>query len=192
MVTRLDDDDRLNTELADAFGELIDQVVERFEDVGRRFSLPAFCVKALHMLSSPMAMKELGQKFHCDPSFVTSIADMLDARGLGRRETDTKDRRIKNLMLTDKGRELRACLEREIAGSMPWTGSLDPSERECLLGLIRKMVKAEEERKARAGSAAGVSKKRNADTGKQPADTGRRTADQGVTQAPSSAANSGR
>jgi hypothetical protein len=75
---------------------------------------------------------------------------------------------------------------------MPWTGSLDPSERECLLGLIRKMVKAEEERKARAGSAAGVSKKRNADTGKQPADTGRRTADQGVTQAPSSAANSGR
>ena len=136
------DDDRLNTELADAFGELVEQVIGRFEALGRRFSLPAFCVKALHMLSSPMAMKELGQRFHCDPSFVTSIADMLDAHGLGRRETDTKDRRIKNLTLTPKGLELRARLEREMAAIMPWTGALDPGERECLLGLLRKMVNA--------------------------------------------------
>jgi MarR family transcriptional regulator, organic hydroperoxide resistance regulator len=141
MVDQLSDD-QLNTELADAFSELVEQVIGRFEAVGRRFSLPAFCVKALHMLSSPMAMKELGQRFHCDPSFVTSIADTLDAHGLGRRETDTRDRRIKNLTLTPKGLELRARLEREITAIMPWTGALDPGERECLLGLLRKMVKA--------------------------------------------------
>jgi MarR family transcriptional regulator, organic hydroperoxide resistance regulator len=135
------DDDRLDAELADAFGEVVEQVIERFEALGRRFSLPAFCVKALHMLSSPMAMKELGQRFHCDPSFVTSIADMLDTHGLGRRETDTRDRRIKNITLTPKGLELRARVEREIAAMMPWTGALDPSERQCLLGLLRKMAK---------------------------------------------------
>jgi DNA-binding MarR family transcriptional regulator len=132
----------LDTDLADAFGELFEQMIERFEDIGRRFSLPPFCVKALHMLSSPMAMKELGRRFRCDPSFVTSIADMLDSRGLGRRETDTRDRRIKNLMLTQAGIELRARLERELTAIMPWTSALDASERECLLRLVRKMIKA--------------------------------------------------
>jgi DNA-binding MarR family transcriptional regulator len=134
--------DQLDAELADAFQEMVEQTIQRFEDVGRRFSLPSFCVKALHMLSSPMAMKELGQRFHCDPSFVTSIADLLDARGLGRRETDHKDRRIKNLMLTPEGLQLRERLEREITAIMPWTRALDESERECLLALLRKMNKA--------------------------------------------------
>ena len=34
------DDDRLDAELADAFGEVVEQVIERFEALGRRFSLP--------------------------------------------------------------------------------------------------------------------------------------------------------
>lgn len=136
------DGDRLDSELSDAFDELIGLMIERLDDLGRRFSLPTFCVKALHMLSSPMAMKELGQRFHCDPSFVTSIADMLDSRGLGRRETDTKDRRVKNILLTKAGIELRARLEGEMAALMPWASALDESERECLLRLVRKMNKA--------------------------------------------------
>jgi DNA-binding MarR family transcriptional regulator len=143
------DSDKLAAEIADAFSELFEQMVERFEDLAKRFSLPAFCLKALHMLSSPMAMKELGQRFHCDPSFVTAIADMLDTHGLGRRETDTKDRRIKNLLLTPKGLALRERVEREMANFMPWTYALDRSERQTLLRLLRKMVAAEHERRAR-------------------------------------------
>jgi DNA-binding MarR family transcriptional regulator len=134
--------DRLNSDLADAFGELFEQMLERFEGLARRFSLPPFCVKALHMLGSPMAMKELGQRFHCDPSFVTSIADMLDSHGLGRRETDTRDRRIKNLVLTRAGMELRGRVEREMTKIMPWANALDADEQETLLRLVRKMIKA--------------------------------------------------
>jgi DNA-binding MarR family transcriptional regulator len=134
--------DGLSTDLADAFGELVEQMVERFEGIARQVSLPSFCVKALHMLSSPMAMKELGRKFHCDPSFVTSIADMLDSRGLGKRETDTKDRRIKNIMLTSAGIELRARVEQEMLKIMPWSNALDADEQETLLRLVRKMIKA--------------------------------------------------
>jgi DNA-binding MarR family transcriptional regulator len=145
----------LDDEIADAFGELFQQTVERFEDLARRFSLPAFCVKALHMLGSPMAMKELGRKFHCDPSFVTAIADALDSHGLGRRETDAKDRRIKNLLLTPKGMQLRERVERELHECMPWTGALDADERKCLLGLLRKMIGAENQRRARDASATG-------------------------------------
>jgi DNA-binding MarR family transcriptional regulator len=132
--------DTLDADIGEAFGELFGQVVEHFETVARRFELPPFCVKALHMLSAPMAMKELGQRFHCDPSFVTAIADLLDSHGLGCREPDSRDRRIKHLKLTAKGLELRERLERELVDHMPWAQALDLSERECLLGLLRKMI----------------------------------------------------
>jgi DNA-binding MarR family transcriptional regulator len=140
LVSAHPDRDKLDTDIAEAFGEVFAHMVEHFEAVARRFELPPFCVKALHMLSSPMAMKELGQRFHCDPSFVTTIADLLDTHGLGRREPDTKDRRIKRLQLTPKGLELRERVEQALIDRMPWAQALDVSERECLLGLLRKMA----------------------------------------------------
>jgi DNA-binding MarR family transcriptional regulator len=139
-LTAQPDSDRLDADIVDAFTDLFGHMVERVEAVAQRFELPTFCVKALHMLSSPMAMKELGRKFHCDPSFVTAIADQLDSRGLGRRETDSHDRRIKHLLLTPKGLELRERLESELFACMPWSQTLDVSERECLLALLRKMA----------------------------------------------------
>jgi DNA-binding MarR family transcriptional regulator len=153
-MTDQPENDGLDEEIADAFGELFAQMVERFEDLARRVSLPSFCVKALHMLGKPMAMKELSQRFHCDPSFVTAIADALDSHGLGRRETDSKDRRIKNLLLTPKGMQLRERVERELHACMPWAGALDADERKCLLALLRKMIGAESQRRARDISAA--------------------------------------
>jgi DNA-binding MarR family transcriptional regulator len=132
----------LDAEIADAFAEVFGQMVEHLEALARRLSLPVLCIKALHMLDVPMAMKELGQRFHCDPSFVTAIADLLDSHGLGKRETDPRDRRIRQLLLTPKGRELRARVERELLGRAPWALTLDLDERKCLLSLLRKMAGA--------------------------------------------------
>ena len=87
-------------------------------------------------------MKELGQRVHCDPSFVTQIADALDSRGLGTREPDPRDRRIKHLRLTPAGLALRERVERTLLDRMPWTRTLDPAERQCLLGHLRKMAQA--------------------------------------------------
>jgi hypothetical protein len=79
---------------------------------------------------------------HCDPSFVTAIADLLEKRGLARREASTADRRIKNLVLTQAGVGLRRKVEREFMAHLPWR-NLDLQERACLLSLIRKMIAAE-------------------------------------------------
>jgi MarR family len=79
---------------------------------------------------------------HCDPSFVTAIADLLEKRGLARREASTADRRIKNLVLTRDGISLREKIEREFMAHMPWR-TLDRQERACLLSLIRKMTAAQ-------------------------------------------------
>lgn len=141
MGTRSRADDELNTEILDAMGELITGMLSRAEQIAQRFGVPAFCLKALHAIDSSMAMRDLGKLMHCDPSFVTAIADLMEKRGLARREPSTADRRIKNLVLTPQGSELRDKVESEFLARMPWR-VLDHEERTCLLALIRKMTRA--------------------------------------------------
>ena len=132
--------EQLDTEILNCLAGLIGQVLAYGEKIAQRFSFPSFFIKALHTLDCPMAMKELGRRMHCDPSFVTVIADGLEERGLARREAHPGDRRIKNLVLTDEGIELRQRVERELAAQMPWSKILDQQEREQLLALLRKMA----------------------------------------------------
>jgi MarR family transcriptional regulator, organic hydroperoxide resistance regulator len=124
----------------EALGELSESLLDTGEQMARRLGVPAFCLKALHLLGAPMAMRDLGRKMHCDPSFVTTIADLLEKRGLARREAGTADRRIKNLVLTSAGTNLREQVQREFIACVPWRG-FDDDERVCLLRLIRKMVR---------------------------------------------------
>ena len=143
MGTKRSTVDQLDSEILDAMGELIAALIGRSEQIAQRFGVPAFCLKALHVLESSMAMRDLGKYMHCDPSFVTAIADLLEKRGLARREASTADRRIKNLVLTREGVGLRGKIEREFMAHLPWR-NLDEQERVCLLSLVRKMTAAAE------------------------------------------------
>lgn len=134
--------DQLDEEIFEAMGQLIEGVIAKFEELAQNFGVPAFCVKALQALGAPMAMRDLGRQMHCDPSFVTAIADLLEKRGLARREASTVDRRIKNLVLTDEGMALRDQVQQQFMARMPWRG-LDDEQRACLLSLIHKMIRAE-------------------------------------------------
>jgi DNA-binding MarR family transcriptional regulator len=127
-------------EVADCFFELIGRIVGQGEALAQEFGIPIPFVKALHLLDCPLAMKELGRRMHCDPSFVTLVADMLEKRGLARREPHPADRRVKNLVLTEDGVALKRKVETEITARMPWTKALDGDERSQLLALIRKML----------------------------------------------------
>ena len=89
-----------------------------------------------------MAMKEMGKRMHCDPSFVTLVTDMLEKRGLARREPHPADRRIKNVVLTEDGLALKRKVEAEITARMPWNSALSADERAQLLSLIGKMLAA--------------------------------------------------
>lgn len=134
--------ERLNQEIFNAFAELIGRVLAQGQQLADQFGVPVFTVKAMHWLDGSMAMKELGRHLRCDPSFVTSIADALEERGLARREPSPADRRVKNLVLTAEGRELKARLEQAMVTSMPWCTALDLTERKTLLGLVRKLAAA--------------------------------------------------
>jgi DNA-binding MarR family transcriptional regulator len=155
MGTRSRTGDKLDSEILDAMGELITGMISRGEQIAQRFGVPAFCLKAMHALENSMAMRDLGKLMHCDPSFVTAIADLLEKRGLARREPNTADRRIKNLVLTTQGVALRQKMEREFVARMPWR-VLDRDERVCLLALIRKMTQADTDSAANGTAQAGA------------------------------------
>lgn len=135
--------DQQTWDVANCFFELIGNIVGQAEQLAQRLNVPAPFIKALHTLDCPMAMKDLGKRMHCDPSFVTLVADMLEKRGLARREPHPADRRVKNLVLTQQGEALRQRVEAEITASMPWNRLLNDSERAQLLALIRKMLSAD-------------------------------------------------
>ena len=139
-------EDELNRQIADALSGLLRGTHDLAQDVAARFGLTATDVMALLKLEAPMTMKDLGQKMGCDPSFVTSIADALESHELARREPSLRDRRSKNIVLTPEGEKVRARLCEELFARAPWSTALDTSERQCLLGLMRKMLRFREGR----------------------------------------------
>jgi len=133
------EEDLLDLEILDGVAGLVARLVAEGEALAKNAGIPAFVIKALHLLDSPLAMKDLGRRLHCDPSFVTGIADMLEQRGLAGRESDPGDRRVKRLVLTPAGKELKRRLEDEILARAPWRQALSLEERTSLLALVRKM-----------------------------------------------------
>ncbi|HTP16508.1 MAG TPA: MarR family transcriptional regulator [Streptosporangiaceae bacterium] len=135
--------EQLDAEILDSVIEFIKLIVTLGEGIAQRLSIPAPFIKALSTLECPMAMKDLGKRMHCDPSFVTVLADMLEQRGLARREACPDDRRVKYLVLTGDGLALKDRIQTEVAARMPWSHALTEDERAQLLTLIRKMLRAE-------------------------------------------------
>lgn len=132
--------DQVDLEIMDCVAELFGFMAGQGERLAQRLGVPLFFIKALHLLDHPMAMKDLGRRMHCDPSFVTGIADMLEKRGLAVREPDPADRRVKRLVLTQAGEDLKRQVEAELLAALPWRRALGTGERSCLFGHIRAMV----------------------------------------------------
>lgn len=129
-------DGEVDQDVFDALAEFAGHLVRREEVLAHQFGVPRSCIKAIRRLDTSVTMKELAERLHCDPSFVTKIADALEQRRLARREPNATDRRIKNLVLTPQGMEMRERLEQAMLAQMPWSYTLDVTERERLLAVI--------------------------------------------------------
>lgn len=57
----------------------------------------------LHAAAQPLSLKQLAHQVGLDSSTLVRVVDLLEARGLLRRETDSVDRRSKALILTEAG-----------------------------------------------------------------------------------------
>ena len=129
----------LNREILDAFGALVKQLAGIGQSIAVSFRVAPSDLLALVKLDGVLTMKELAQRMGCDASFVTAVADALERAGLAKREPSQRDRRVKNR--AHPGRHRReGRLMQELAERMPWCYALDDTERECFLGLLKKML----------------------------------------------------
>ncbi len=97
---------------------------------------------AIQQMHSPLTMRELAKRIGCDPSNVTGITDRLEARGLVERQLDPSDRRVKVLILTAGGADLRSRLQEQLLNRpAPITG-LTGEEQDQLRDLLQRALPA--------------------------------------------------
>jgi DNA-binding MarR family transcriptional regulator len=132
--------DSTERELVDALTGLMKRALMLAQDLSPEFGLNSSDLLALFKLDDGVPMKELAERMGCDASFVTVVADALEKRGLVRRETSPRDRRVKNLRLTPEGADAKQRLTSELGSRMPWNTRLDKTERCYFLSLLKKMV----------------------------------------------------
>src|SRR3954466_6587256 len=90
--------------------ELFTSQRTRFLAIASEFELAPAQLGALKALDpdEPVPMRELALALACDNSNVTGIVDRLEARGLVERRAAPHDRRVKMLVVTPAGADLRA------------------------------------------------------------------------------------
>lgn len=79
-------------------------------------------------LDEPLAMRALADRLHFDPSNLTSLIDKLEARGLLERRPDPVDRRVKSLVVTPAGSELRETFRAHLSADPGPLGQLQPAD----------------------------------------------------------------
>jgi DNA-binding MarR family transcriptional regulator len=130
----------VNRDILDSMTSLIKLVGGIAQGIASEFEIAPHDLLAMFKLDGVMSMKELAQHMGCDASFITSVADTLERRGFARRAPSQRDRRVKNLVLTEDGIAAKERLMGELAAKMPWSYALDDGERCCFLALLKKAL----------------------------------------------------
>jgi DNA-binding MarR family transcriptional regulator len=87
-------------------------------------------------------MKQLAGEWHCDASYVTSLVDGLEERGVVERRAHPTDRRAKVIVLTDEGARMRDEVLDRVHEPPPWFDVLSEDEVGILRDLLAKLVSA--------------------------------------------------
>ena len=88
-------------------------------------------------------MGDLAEHWGCDASYVTSLADGLDERGLAERRPHPTDRRVKTLVHTPAGWALRRRALDALYDPPAAFDALTPLEQRRLRDLLRKVADAD-------------------------------------------------
>jgi DNA-binding MarR family transcriptional regulator len=120
--------------------ELVGRMHQRFAEVAFELGLTPPQMGVLKRLDDPYPMGRLADELHCDASNVTWMTDRLTERGLVERTADPLDRRVKRLVLTEKGRKLRKEIHRRLGTGIPGLDRLSASERDALGRLLQRML----------------------------------------------------
>jgi DNA-binding MarR family transcriptional regulator len=91
----------------------------------------------------PMAMRQLADLMAYDKSNLTGVMRRLEAHGLVTADASATDRRVRSMVLTPAGEQLRGRLDDRLSSGSPLLAGLDAGERDEMLRLLRKLQLAE-------------------------------------------------
>lgn len=114
----------------------------RLAELSEEFDLSGSQLHALYLLGHPRSMGELAQRLVCDASNVTGLVDRLETRGLIERRPGPDDRRVRMLVLTLAGEELRTRALARFTEAPAGIASLTLAEQRTLRDLLRKALDA--------------------------------------------------
>ena len=126
--------------------DLLFEVMHRFsghlEASAAAAGLTPMQAMLLHRLDDehPVPMSEIARKMHCDTSNATGLVDRLEQRDLIVRVTPATDRRIRAVLLTEHGRQVRADLDQRIRAGNPLFEDLNQTEMEQMEHLLKRAL----------------------------------------------------
>ncbi|MEU6312692.1 MarR family transcriptional regulator [Streptomyces sp. NPDC047014] len=110
-----------------------------FAAAAAQHGLTSTQAKVLAQLDGPVPMRGLAALLVCDASNVTGIVDRLEARELVRREPDPADRRVKNVVATDAGRQVIRVVREQMQAVHSALDTLDETESATLYALLGRL-----------------------------------------------------
>ena len=117
------------------------------EEVSHTITSPQFAALNALYAEPNLDQRSLGQRISLDRSTMAEVVSRLSSRGLIRSERDTRDGRRKTITLTPKGlNAVQHHIPRTHALTRRLVGPLDQQQRDELLGLLTKVVGANERR----------------------------------------------
>ena len=96
-----------------------------------------FALRALDP-ERPVPMRELAVQLHCDNSNVTGLVDGLEAHGLVERRPAEHDRRVRMLVVTERGAQVRARINEVVEEVPPALASLSAEDQRALRDILRR------------------------------------------------------
>ena len=128
-------------------GILYLRVRARVEEAADTVGVSPGALRALSILEpgGGRPMRELAERWGCDASYITSLADDLEGQGLARREPHPTDRRVKMLVLTDAGLALREQAHALLTEPPDALDALTAEEQRTLRDLLKKIGAGEGE-----------------------------------------------
>ena len=117
------------------------------EEVSHTITSPQFAAMNALYCEPNLDQRTLGQRISLDRSTMAEVVSRLSARGLIRTERHPSDGRRKTINLTQKGlQSVKQLIPRTHAMTNRLVGPLDEKQRDDLLGLLTKVVGANERR----------------------------------------------
>jgi len=123
-------------------GRLFWQVRPRMLGVASELGLTPPQMFALRALdpANPVPMRELAVELHCDSSNVTGLVDGLEAQGLVERRPAEHDRRVRMLVVTERGAQVRARINEVLEIVPPALASLPAQDQRALRDILRRAL----------------------------------------------------